>query len=85
MDKSLELILTIVAAVIITAAVVWVTRLKMRGATKLIANTLAGGILIAGLSAFNVIVLPFNLLNVLLIGILGLPGAGVVAAAALLL
>lgn len=85
MDKSLELILTVVAAVIITVVVVWVTRQKMRGATKLIANTLAGGVLIAGLSAFNVIVLPFNLLNVLLVGVLGLPGAGVVAAAAFLL
>ena len=85
MDKSLEIILTVVAALIITVVVVWVTRQKMRGATRLIANTLSGGILIAGLSALNIIVLPFNLLNVLLVGVLGLPGAGVVAAAAILL
>ena len=85
MDKSLEIVLTVVAALIITIIVVWVMRLKMRGATRVIANTLAGGILIAGLSAFNIIVLPFNILSILLVGVLGLPGAGVVAAAAFLL
>lgn len=85
MDKTLEITLTVIAALVLTSVVVWVTRLKTKGATRLLINTLAGGALIAGLSAFNVIVLPFNILNAVIIGVLGLPGAGVVVAAALLL
>lgn len=81
----MEIVLTVVAALVLTAAVIWVTRLKTKGATRLLINTLAGGALIAGLSAFNIIVLPFNILNAVIIGALGLPGAGVVVAAALLL
>ncbi len=81
----MEITLTVIAALVLTAVVVWVTRLKTKGATRLLINTLAGGALIAGLSAFNVIVLPFNILNAVIIGVLGLPGAGVVVAAALLL
>ena len=84
MDK-LETILCAVAAVVLVAVIVWVTRLKTSGFTKLLINSLAGGALIAGLSAFNVIALPFNLLTALLVGVLGLPGAGIVIAAALLL
>ncbi|MCI9403900.1 MAG: hypothetical protein HFJ22_00445 [Clostridia bacterium] len=83
--KSWETILCFVAAVALVCVVAWTTRLKMRGFTKFFINTLAGGALIAGLSAFNVIVLPFNLLNALVVGALGLPGVGVVLAAALLL
>lgn len=81
----MEITLTVIAALVLTSVVVWVTRLKTKGATRLLINTLAGGALIAGLSAFNVIVLPFNILNAVIIGVLGLPGAGVVVAAALLL
>mgnify|MGYP001034132245 FL=1 len=74
-----------VAATALAAIVVWVTRLKTKGVARVLINSLAGGALIAGLSAFNVIVLPVNALNALLVGALGLPGAGVVVAAALLL
>lgn len=74
-----------IAAVALVAVVVWVTRLKTRGVARVLINSLAGGALIAGLSAFNIIVLPVNLLNSFIVGLLGLPGAGVVVAAALLL
>ena len=79
------IVLSFVAAAAITAIVVWVMRLKTGGVTKVLINSLAGGALIAGLSAFNVIVLPFNAFNAAVIGVLGLPGAGVVIAASLLL
>lgn len=85
MDKTVEIVLCIVAGLAIIGIAVWVTRLKMRGVTKFIVNSLAGGALIAGLSAFGVIVLPFNALNALLVGALGLPGAAIVVAAAMLL
>lgn len=85
MDMPWESVLIFVAAAVLTAVVVWVTRFKMRGATKIAVNSLAGGALLAGLSALNVLVLPCNLFNALLVGVLGLPGAGVVIAAALLL
>ncbi len=85
MDKTSEVVLCIVAAVALVAVTVWVMRLKMPFVTRLIVNSLAGGALVAGLSAFNIIVLPFNALNSLLVGIFGLPGAGVVVAAALIL
>ncbi len=74
-----------VAAAALTAVVAWTTRLKTTGVTKVLVNSLSGGALIAGLSAFNVIVLPFNPLNALVVGVLGLPGAGVVVAASLIL
>lgn len=74
-----------IAAVALVAVVVWVTRLKTRGVARVLINSLAGGALITGLSAFNIIVLPVNLLNAFIVGLLGLPGAGVVVAAALLL
>ena len=60
-------------------------RLKTRGVLRVLINSIAGGALIAGLSAFNIIVLPLNAFNALIIGALGLPGAGVVVAAAFLL
>ncbi len=85
MNKAVEIILAVVAALALIGVTVWVTRLKTRGVTRVLVNSVAGGVLIAGLSAFNVIVLPFNLFNALVVGILGLPGAGVVIAAALLL
>ena len=85
MKIGVETILCAVAAVVLVAVIVWVTRLKTRGFTRLIINSLAGGALIAGLSAFNVIVLPFNLLTALIVGIFGLPGVGIVVAAAVLL
>lgn len=75
----------LVAAAALIATVVWVTRLKTKGVTRLLINSLAGGALVAGLSAFGVITLPFNAFNAALVGVLGLPGAGVVIAAALLL
>lgn len=81
----MEIILAVTAALVLVAVTVWTTRLKTKGATRLLINSIAGGALIAGLSAFNVIVLPFNALNALLVGLLGLPGAGVVIAASLLL
>ena len=83
--KTSETILCAVAAVALVAIIVWVTRLKTRGFTKILINSLAGGALICGLSAFNIIALPFNLLNALIVGILGLPGAAIVIAAAFLL
>ncbi len=83
--KTVEIILCFVAAAALAAVIVWVTRLKTKGLTRVLINSLAGGALIAGLSAFNVIVLPFNILNAMLVGVLGVPGAGVVIAAAFLL
>lgn len=85
MDKSIEIVLTCVAAIALIGITVWVMRLKTKGVARILINSIAGGALIAGLSAFNVIVLPFNALNALIVGVLGLPGAGVVIAAALLL
>lgn len=85
MKFTWETILIFIAAVALVAVVVWVTRLKTRGVARVLINSLAGGALIAGLSAFNIIVLPVNLLNAFIVGLLGLPGAGVVVAAALLL
>ena len=83
--ETVEIVLTFIAATALVAVVAWVMHLKTRGVLRLIINSLAGGALIAGLAAFDIIVLPMNILNALIIGILGLPGAGVVAAAALLL
>lgn len=80
-----ETVLIFIAAAALVFAVVWVTRLKTRGALRVLINSLAGGALLAGLSAFNIIVLPVNAFNALLVGVFGLPGAGVVVAATLLL
>ena len=85
MKLGWETILIFVAAAALVAIVAWVTHLKTRGVMRVLINSLAGGALIAGLSAFNVLVLPFNAFNALTVGALGLPGAGVVIAAALLL
>lgn len=85
MKITWETALIFIAAVALTAIVVWVTRLKTKGVMRVLINSLAGGALIAGLSAFNVIVLPVNVFNAALVGVLGLPGAGVVVAAAFLL
>ena len=84
-EKYPETILIFIAAVALVGTVVWVTRLKTRGVARVLINSLAGGALIAGLSAFNIIVLPVNAFNALIVGLLGLPGAGVVVAAAMLL
>ena len=85
MKFSWETILIFIAAVALVGTVVWVTRLKTRGVARVLINSLAGGALIAGLSAFNIIGLPVNAFNALIVGLLGLPGAGVVVAAAMLL
>ena len=85
MKLSWETVLIFTAAIMLVAVVAWVMRLKTRGVLRLVVNSLAGGALIMGLSAFNIIALPFNAFNTILVGILGLPGAGVVIAAALLL
>ena len=85
MNFTWETALAITAAVVLVGVVLWVTRLKTRGIARVAINSLAGGALIAGLSAFNIIVLPVNAFNALLVGCLGLPGAGVVIAAAFLL
>ncbi|MBD5131816.1 MAG: hypothetical protein HDT28_04385 [Clostridiales bacterium] len=85
MEFSWETVLIFVAAAALVAVVAWVTRLKTRGVMRVLINSFAGGALIAFLSAFNIIVLPFNAFNALLVGVLGLPGAGVVVAAAMLL
>ena len=80
-----ESILIFVAAAALTAVVVWVMHLKTRGVMRVLINSIAGGALIAGLSAFNILALPFNVFNAALVGVLGLPGAGVVVAVAMLL
>ena len=80
-----ESILIFVAATALTAIVVWVTHLKTRGVLRELINSIAGGALIMGLSAFNFLALPFNAFNAALVGVLGLPGAGVVVAVAMLL
>lgn len=85
MEFDWETALMIIAALAVAVALVWVTRLKTRGALRVIINTLAGGALIAVLSAFGILVLPFNAFNAVIVGVLGLPGAGVVIAAAMLL
>ncbi|MCH5158591.1 MAG: hypothetical protein J1F33_05290 [Clostridiales bacterium] len=85
MDKFAEGILCIVAAAALVGVTAWVMHLKMPRGMKLVVNSLAGGALVAGLSAFNIITLPFNALTAALVGIFGLPGAGVVVAAALVL
>ena len=83
--KLVETALIFTAAIMLVVIVAWVMRLKTRGVLRLVVNSLAGGALIMGLSAFNIIALPFNVFNALLVGVLGLPGAGVVITAALLL
>ena len=80
-----ETVLIFAAAVMLVGVVAWVMHLKTRGVLRIIINSLAGGALIAGLSAFNIIALPLNAFNAILVGVLGLPGAGIVIAAALLL
>lgn len=85
MDGIVESVLIAVAAVGLLVTVIWVMRLKTRGALRMLLSALSGGLVIAFLSAFNILVLPLNLFNMALIGVLGLPGAGIVIAAALLL
>lgn len=85
MGITWETILIFVAGAALVAVTAWAMHLKTRGVLRVLINSAAGGALILGLSAFNILVLPFNAFNALLIGILGLPGAGVVIAAALLL
>ncbi|MDE6201680.1 MAG: pro-sigmaK processing inhibitor BofA family protein [Clostridiales bacterium] len=80
-----ETVLIFGAAALLIAVVAWVMHLKTRGILRLVINSLAGGALIAGLSAFNIISLPLNAFNSILVGVLGLPGAGIVIAAAMLL
>lgn len=85
MKFSWEAVLVFVAAAALVAIVAWVMRLKTKGVARALVNSIAGGALIAGLSAFKIIVLPVNLFNALIVGALGLPGAGVVIAASFLL
>lgn len=85
MKFTWETALVFIAAAALIAVVAWVMHLKTRGVLRVIINSIAGGALIAGLSAFGVLALPLNAFNAALIGILGLPGAGVVVAAAFLL
>lgn len=85
MKITFETALYITAAVVLVIVIGWVMRLKTKGFTRLLVNSLAGGALVLGLSAFGIISLPFNPFNALLVGVLGLPGAGVVIAAALIL
>lgn len=85
MKFTWETILIFTAAAVLVGVVAWVMHLKTRGVMRFVVNSLAGGALIAGLSAFNIIALPLNAFNALIIGALGLPGAGVVVAAAMLL
>ena len=85
MKLTWETALIFVAAVALVATVAWVMRLKTRGVLRVLINSIAGGALIAGLSAFNIIVLPLYAYNALIIGALGLPGAGEVVAAAFIL
>lgn len=85
MNITWETVLVFVCAAALVGVFCFVTRLKTRGALKVMINTFAGGALIACLSAFNIIVLPLNALTALIVGLLGLPGVGVVIAAALLL
>lgn len=73
------------AAAALACVLGYVMRLKMRGVLKLIVSSLAGGAAILFLSAFNIVVLPFNFLTVATVGLLGVPGLGAVIAAALLL
>ncbi len=80
-----EAILAFVAAAALVAVIVWATRLKTKGVTRFLINSLAGGALIAGLSALGVVTLPFNAFTAFIVGALGLPGAGVVIAAAIML
>ena len=80
-----ETILIFAAAAMLVAVVAWVMHLKTRGVLRIVINSLAGGALIAGLSAFNIIALPLNAFNAVLVGVLGLPGAGIVITAAMLL
>lgn len=80
-----ETVLIFAAAAMLVAVVAWVMHLKTRGVLRIVINSLAGGALIAGLSAFNIIALPLNAFNAVLVGVLGLPGAGIVITAALLL
>ncbi len=85
MDKVAETVLCVIAAAALVGVIVWVTRLKIRGAAKFLINSIAGGALIAGLSAFKIIILPFNLFTALTVGILGVPGAAVVVVASMFL
>lgn len=85
MDISWETVLAYAAGAAIVVIVAYVTHIKAKGVTKIVLNSLAGGVFILGLSALNVIVLPFNIFNALLVGVLGLPGAAVVVAAAVML
>ena len=85
MNITWETALVFVAATALVTIVAWVMHLKTRGVLRVVINSVAGGALIAGLSAFGVLALPLNAFNAALIGILGLPGVGVVVAAALLL
>ena len=85
MKLGWETVLIFAAGVMLVAVVGWVMRLKTRGVFRLVINSLAGGALIAGLSAFNIIALPLNAFNALLLGILGLPGAGIVIVSAIML
>ena len=68
--KLVETVLIFVAAIMLVAVVAWVMRLKTRGVLRLVVNSLAGGALGAGLSAFNIITLPFNALTAALVGVL---------------
>ncbi|MDE7106796.1 MAG: hypothetical protein K2O39_00560 [Clostridiales bacterium] len=80
-----ETVLIFAAAAMLVGVVAWVMHLKTRGVLRIVINSLAGAALIAGLSAFNIISLPLNAFNAVLVGVLGLPGAGIVITAALLL
>lgn len=74
-----------VAAAALVAIVAFVTHLKMSGVMRLVVNSFAGGALIAGLAAFDILVLPFNAFNAAIVGVFGLLGVGVVAAGTFLL
>lgn len=53
----------------------WLFSLKTKGIFRLALNTIAGALLLLGLSIFTPLDIPLNPLNALIVGFLGIPGA----------
>lgn len=74
----LEIFISFVIGALLVALTGRVFSLKTKGLVRLLINSVAGGVLLVGLSLFHVVYLPLNPLNAFITGLLGLPGLIVV-------
>lgn len=76
----LEIIMGCLAGLILVFLASTVFKMRMRTEVRLIVNSLLGILTVFILNLFRVSVIPLNLFNALLVGLLGIPGIAMIYA-----